>query len=364
MPLILIIDDDTGSLDTYSCALESVGHCVEKAEDGVSGLGMARNLRPDLVLCDINLPGMNGWALLKELRDDPDLANTQFVFITGNERDNKPRLGMERGADDFLQKPFGFDQLVNCVQARLGRARLARLVTDSALEELRTSLRSSLPHEIFTPLGGIISVADLLLQDLRATPIEEIEELVGHIHDSALRLHRTLRNYLFALDLSELRGSNPEPKMLPPADLHDLLRRSAEIAVQRHKREQDLELSFSRTGVSCNAIDLQLIVEELVDNACSFSSVGSKIKVGLDAAGTLVVHDSGRGMTPEQIRKIGLFRQFDRNQFEQQGLGLGCYLVQVLCERSAIQFHLKSAPGAGTSAALSFPQTSTESAGQ
>lgn len=134
MPLILIIEDDKGTLDSYALASETAEYEVIKAVNGTEGLELARRQRPDLIISDINLPGMDGWNLLKTIRTDENLANVQFVLITGNLRDNRSREGMERGADDFLRKPFNFDQLVGCVTARLERAQLINRTASKAVD--------------------------------------------------------------------------------------------------------------------------------------------------------------------------------------------------------------------------------------
>jgi signal transduction histidine kinase len=99
-------------------------------------------------------------------------------------------------------------------------------------------------------------------------------------------------------------------------------------------------------------------VEELVDNACKFSRQGTSIEVTLNAIGELTVADKGRGMTVEEITRIGLFRQFERKKHEQQGLGLGLVLVQKLAARANAEFRVDSEPGQGTRAIVRFAKAS------
>jgi len=100
------------------------------------------------------------------------------------------------------------------------------------------------------------------------------------------------------------------------------------------------------------------IVSELVDNALKFSEAGQPVKVSVVAPGrrvTLTVADAGRGMTPDQIREVGAFGQFNRAVFEQQGSGLGLVLVKGIIEASGGAFDLRSAPGAGTTVSATWP---------
>ncbi len=97
------------------------------------------------------------------------------------------------------------------------------------------------------------------------------------------------------------------------------------------------------------------IVEELVDNAFKFSRQGSSVSVELASDRRLVVTDQGRGMTPDEVERIGAFQQFDRKKYEQQGLGLGLILVQKMCALNRATFALESNPGRGTRAEVAFP---------
>ena len=246
MKTILVIEDDAPSLATYSLALETAGHRVLRAPDGLAGVALAREHAPDLVLCDIDLPGLNGWEVLRAIRDDSVLADTQFVFMTGHLRAHTPRAGMERGADDFLEKPFGVAALLACVDARLRRAALARRLGERALGELRATLHSNLPHELFTPLASIIGLVEVMRQDPAGASPAETAEFLGDIHRAAHRLHRTLRNYLFALELDS--PSAPTPPGAPPVETRRaaaVIQESAQVAALRHGREADLRLRLA-----------------------------------------------------------------------------------------------------------------------
>src|SRR5471030_1329480 len=111
------------------------------------------------------MPGNDGQAVLQQIRLDPELNTKQVVLMTGQTHLVTPRRGMELGADDFLVKPVSLGDLLRCVEARLQRAQIHWRVEDRMLTGLRTSLQSSLPHELFTPLGGIIGLADILCSD-------------------------------------------------------------------------------------------------------------------------------------------------------------------------------------------------------
>jgi DNA-binding NarL/FixJ family response regulator len=122
---ILVIEDDTKLRQHFIELLRLDGYEVLEARNGREGVECARRDPPDLVLCDITMPEMNGHRVLETLRAEPRTANLPFVFLTGwSERDDI-RTGMNLGADDYLTKPVVPDELLAAIRARLRRAETA-----------------------------------------------------------------------------------------------------------------------------------------------------------------------------------------------------------------------------------------------
>jgi len=363
---ILIIDDEEVALSMYGMALEHKNYRVLTATSGDAGLELARKNLPDLILTDIHMPGTNGRDVLQMLRADPELAAKQIVLMTGNPASLPPRLGMALGADDFLVKPFSLEELVECVGARLKRANVHWRVEDRALTTLRSTLGSTLPHEFLTPLAGILGLVEVLRDEVAVLSPEEIEDLLDDINRSGLRLHRTLKNYLFILDLQAASETTvPTETFLTVQDTTAAVLAGIESVMKRSKRRADLSVNLVEGQMAGRPAEITMIVEELVDNACNFSRKGTPVVVGLSAAGVLTVTDEGRGMAPGQVEHIGAFQQFDRKKYEQQGLGLGLVLVLKLVARCGGTFAVESELGKGTTARAIFktPAKTGRSAG-
>lgn len=355
MKTVLLIDDDKNVRMALGMALKHCGYRVIEAASGEAGLELARQQLPDLILTDITMPDMDGQAVLKHIRQDPALSNKQVVLMTGNPSKVSPRNGMEAGADDFLIKPVGLEDLNRCVEARLKRAQLHWRVEDRMLSELRSTLHSHLPHEFFTPLAGIIGLSDLLRSDLTSFSCKDMEDLLNDIHNSGLRLHRTLKNYLLMLDLQTASQEDERPpELLSPQVLQEHLLSGVQVAVARNGRTKDVIEQVKECEVVAYAGDISIMVEELVDNACSYSRHGTPITVDFSLAGVLTVTDAGRGMTSEEIAQIGAFQQFDSKKHAQQGLGLGLVLVQKLAAKCEAQFSIESHLSRGTQVKIAF----------
>ena len=356
MKTILLIDDERAMLTAFGMGLRQAGYHVLEADSGRAGIELARRFLPDLILTDINMPGGDGTTLLREIRQDPELQFKQVVLMTGRPDLVPPRRGMEAGADDFLVKPITLEALLSCVQARFDRAAVSWRVEDRMLAQWRASVPPNLPHEFFTPMAGIIGLMEILESGYEKFSPEEVKDIHRDVYQSALRLNRTLRNYLLIL---ELQGKPAEKAGRPssPSETETAVLAGIEEALRKNNRRGDVKAVVQGAALAVRAQDLSLVVEELVDNACKFSRQGTPVTVGF-AEGRLMVTDLGRGMTPEEIARIGAFHQFERKRQEQQGLGLGLVLVQNLVARADGKFSLESEPGAGSRAQIEFPLAS------
>jgi signal transduction histidine kinase len=353
---ILLIDDDVQVRRMFGLALRNAGYQVIDAENGVEGLALARQHLPDLILTDVHMPGGDGSTLLRDIRSDPALKEKQVVLMTGRPDLVTPRSGMEEGADDFLTKPVGVKELVNCVKARLRRASVSWRVEDQMIERLRSSVPSQLPHEFFTPIAGIIGLVEIVRDPNAGLGPAELQDIYTDVYDSALRLHRTLRNYLLILDLdnSQATESDQAPSPLSRVELERAMSEGVAEALRIHKRREDITLRVKPSAIEITPADLVHVVEELVHNACKFSRPGTPVEINLDSDGVLTVTDKGRGMDEKEISHIGAFQQFDRKKQEQQGLGLGLVLVQKLVAKNGAQFSIISKPGEGTTVRVVF----------
>jgi signal transduction histidine kinase len=354
MKTILLVDDDQQVRVMFKTALASNGYRVIEADSGVTGLEMARRHLPDLILSDVHMPGGDGSTLLHDIRHDPELRSKQVVLMTGRPDLATPRQGMEDGADDFLVKPVNLKALLSCMAARFSRASVSWRVEDQMLTRLRSSVPSQLPHEFFTPLAGIIGLMDILRSDFPKLAVKEVEDIHNDIYQSALRLQRTLRNYLLILDL-QTAASGPVPPPLSPRDVEEAIQNGVKETLRLNQRQEDVTLRVSACSIAVKPGDLSHLVEELVDNACKFSRQGTPVKLELTADGRMTIADQGRGLTAEEIGRIGAFQQFDRKKHEQQGLGLGLVLVQKLTALYGANFQINSRPGEGTQVEIAFP---------
>jgi len=119
---ILLIDDDTKLRRNCATLLRMEGFTPFEAANGKEGVDVALRELPQLIVCDINMPGMNGHEVLTHVRAAPATLRTPFIFLTGNSEMSDLRKGMNLGADDYLVKPLDPTQLLTAIRVRLKRA--------------------------------------------------------------------------------------------------------------------------------------------------------------------------------------------------------------------------------------------------
>lgn len=151
---MLVVDDDELIRDIVRVGLEAAGHEVVLAEDGVDALSRLDRTRCDLVLTDVQMPRMDGFQLIAELRSRPSTRDLPIVLMTALSEPEQVVRGMRVGADDYVRKPFDLDELVARVQTRLERPplnlsgliearRVGVLTPDGVSRELERELRRS-----------------------------------------------------------------------------------------------------------------------------------------------------------------------------------------------------------------------------
>src|SRR6266571_2869199 len=209
MKKILVIDDEAWLREMVQMALRQRDYEVIEAENGAVGLEKARKDLPDLILCDVNMGKMDGYATLSSLRNEATTATIPFILMTGLADNAGMRHGMELGADDYLPKPFTIDALYAAVEARLKKVQTVRKEAEKKLADLRDNISMMLPHELRTPLNGILAYGEILATDSATLPASEVAEMGQVIHDSGKRLERLIENFLIYAQL-ELLGTDPQ----------------------------------------------------------------------------------------------------------------------------------------------------------
>jgi signal transduction histidine kinase len=337
---ILVIAEDRAAIATIKAALvtEKVDWVVVDNPD--EGAIAAQTQLPDLLLYSVQTSYDAGLTCLEKMRAHSETVTIPFIFLLPETTPaTAHRHCMNAGADDCLVMPYSNAEMLTAIKGRLQQHQREEAYLVQRLEQLRHNLAVAIPHELHTPLQGIITSAELLSGYWNTLDEDDIIEITENIILSAKRLHELIQKFLLftQLDLvvnepNDFRhwyvGTTQQGKPF-------LTALATKVAAQYH-RSENLGLNACAAAIAVPEKWLKILVEELVDNAFKFSEghdqrdhsevrIVSKVQ---DDQWKLQIRDYGRGMTPEQVRQIGAYMQFDRSQYEQQGAGLGLAIAE------------------------------------
>ena len=118
---VLIIEDEKLIIVSTQMVLEAAGFRVESAVNGEEGISKAKSVRPDLVLLDIMMPGIDGWETLTRLKRDPETSSVPVIILTAREHSRDHQKSTEMGAADYFRKPFEPDELIELIQKHISQ---------------------------------------------------------------------------------------------------------------------------------------------------------------------------------------------------------------------------------------------------
>jgi signal transduction histidine kinase len=357
---VLVIEDDARWRTVIELQLQGAGHSVLTAADGLAGLALAAE-KPDVILCDVEMPRLNGYGVLEALHQQPGLSDIPFIFLTGKTARAEQRKGMVLGADDFLTKPFQSEELLASIRGVLAKRESLAQRLRHYTEEHQREISAPWAHELLTPLNGILGMASLLESEPGAISPAELRDMARSIQQSARRqqaLAQKLVRHFQLLQFGESGWNDPSAAVDAGGCLEDEVLGVAEQA----GRSSDLRLQSEPGLVRVSSYWMRTIVSELAENAFKFSRPGmlvvakGRIEDGLYR---IQIDDQGPGMSGEERLGIAAFRQFGRARLEQQGLGLGLAISQKIALLHRGSLGLEPGPGGmGLRVTLDLPLVS------
>lgn len=361
---ILVIDDDAGQRVLTRAALEAAGYAVTEAERGDTGLAIAKECIPDLLLLDVMMPGLDGFEVCEALRSDPLTAHIPVVLVTALEDTGSITRGFDAGATDFLTKPIVWPLLGYRVQFVLREAALRTELVAARNDAERAStaksvLLAGMGHELRTPLNAIIGFSAFLAMSLKDTIGQSDLEFIDDIHTSGEKLLDVINDVLEMANLEAGRTKLDETEI----DLHQLLKSVVTKNTETAAAKSVALLCDTERGeclIRGDHLLMKRCVDNLVSNAIKFTNQGA---VTISASVTenrcveIKIRDTGIGMTQEQLVLIlEPFTQADDSLARQyEGTGLGVSLAKAILELHGGFLLYDSEVGSGTTAKIVLP---------
>lgn len=364
MKKILVIDDAEFILESTTALLEFEGYEVKTAENGQIGFELSKEFKPDLILCDISMPIMDGFEVLEKIRSNHNTHRIPFIFLTAFNEKSNMREGMTKGADDYLVKPYTRDEIVSAINAQWKKYNLFENHVKSKVEQVGKSVTYALPHEFRTAINEIKGNAGIIYQESESLDTNEIKTLSHDIVQSVSRLSKITENYLLYIRLSniednedllkEIRSQETEEPFAVPYDIVNNI-------AAKYNRFDDFEVINETMGISISmsSENFFVIMNELSDNAFKFSKKGEKVLMTseiIDNEFVIKLSDNGIGIDENQISNIAALNQFNREKNEQQGVGLGLIIAKKMIELHNGKFEILVNGSIGkTEINLTFP---------
>ncbi len=366
-PRILVAEDHKPMQNAIRTILEEEGFEVLTADDGEEALRAMETFRPDLILADIMMPRMDGYALYEAVRARQEWVTIPFIFLTAKAEREDVLKGKAMGAEDYITKPFDPQELVVAIRSRLARTREIRQATEEEFDELKRQITTILGHELRTPLTYVTGYAELALDDLEALSAEELQEFLAGIKRGADRLTRLVNDLLLlirldtghtAAEFQKLATVRHDLGTVVERTVHQYERRAAEHGVVLEvEAEADLPPVLLCEPLFSDALG------RLIDNGIKFSLRDEKrVTVRTRARGDRVeisVIDRGIGIPAEEIpRLFERFRQVGRDRLEQQGVGVGLTIARELIRLHGGDVEVESTLGEGSTFTIWLPVAS------
>lgn len=349
---ILIIDDELNIRETINELLSLKNYETKTANNGEEALEILDTWSPDLIICDIMMPVMDGQVFQKIVQNSKYLSTIPFIFLTAKTEDNLMRNSFNEGADDFLTKPFKVDELLKVVESKI--IRFAKIKNANTLYAGDPRILS---HEINTPLYGILGSIDILMNDSYNLKQEDISSFYEGIKTSSERLNRTMKNIAL---LESLKNNKFETLNNEFSEIENVFENVlSRISVSHKKQKNRIVSQLTNSELAISKDNLNFILFELLDNALKFSPKNKKVviegSVFSDDYYQINIFDYGIGFKEEELKLIDATVQFNRDKREQQGLGLGLYITKSIIKKSNGIMSLSSRETEGTKISILLP---------
>jgi len=361
---ILVVDDEESMRDSCYQVLTKNGNRVETAKDGDSGLQKIREVKPDLVLVDLKMPGLSGMELLEKIEDiDPNIVS---VVITGYATIESAVEAMKRNAYDFLPKPFTPDQLRIVTSRGLERRRLtlesARLQREK--EIMRENFVTLASHQLRSPLASAKQYLAVILAGFAGDVADKQKQMMEKASEYIDGLLQLINDWL---DMSRIEAGKLVAEFEPVA-IDTILSESVELMKPlAEAKDVTLEtyLRDDRATVQGNRETLKQAFTNLLSNAINYNKEGGTVTVSTteqDNCLVVEVADTGVGISQENLSFI--FDQFFRVKAKETrgitGSGLGLPIVKRIIEAHNGSIKVVSELGEGTTFSIFLPKPGAE----
>ncbi|UCC39569.1 MAG: response regulator [Candidatus Aminicenantes bacterium] len=359
-PVILVIDDEESMRDSCCQILMKKGLRSETAEDGSVGIEKIKEIKPDLTLIDLKMPGINGMEVLKKAKEiDPSMI---AVVITGYATVDSAVEAMKRGAYDFLPKPFTPEELRIIINRGLEKKRLIQEAESLRREKklIEENFITMVSHQLRSPIVAILQYFEVMLAEMAGEVSEKQKEMLTRASE---RLEELLNLISDWLDVARLDSGQIVDKF-KPLSLKKILKKLIEdmhSLAKQHDVSLELRPSSENDIVQGDEETLEQVFSNLITNAIRYNKPKGRVLVRIKENKDFVVsevQDTGIGIAKKHLPLI--FDQFYRvsrkGDRKMKGTGLGLSIAKKIVDAHGGSILVSSERGKGSIFSVLLPK--------
>ncbi len=354
---LLVVDDNEMNRDMLSRRLKREGYQVDVAEDGTQTLDLIHTNAFDLILLDVEMPGLSGFEVLQRIRQNHSLAELPVIMATARDSSSDIIAGFKLGANDYVTKPIDFPVLLVRLQTQLQL---------KALTQLKDEFLQMASHDLKNPLANVLMSVYLIRQVVTPGKVmtEDMYETLALITRQGKTMERIITDFL---DFQAIQDGRLVLNQ-KATDLNTLAQHvagaNADYA-QSKGMTLNLALEESLPPLLTDAARLEQVIQNFVGNAIKFCSFGATVTVSThrqEQSALLEVSDSGPGLTDADLEQV--FAKYARLSNKPTGgeksSGLGLAICQQIIELHGGAVGVRNNPGRGATFWFTLPLVSSE----
>ena len=370
-PTVLVVDDNPTNLQVLLESLRQTGVKILVARSGESAIQQAEYGKPDVILLDVMMPGMDGFETCRRLKTRETFKDVPVIFMTALTETSDKVKGFQVGGVDYITKPLHHEEVLARVSTHLTMRQMRQQLQEQhlLLQEKHAQLQainaskdkffSIISHDLRSPLSAVLTGLRMLTDSKNGLSGDEQQEIICDARDTTERLYALLENLL-----SWARIQRGVMEFAPrPLDMRPLLDQNARLfaANAAQKRIAICQTVTEPILICADRAMVDAVIRNLLSNALKFTEAHGTITISAsqgDAAVEVAIADTGVGMSAETLAK--LFRldvRYDQpGTAGEKGTGLGLNVCKEFVEKNNGTISVESVPGTGTMFCLRFPK--------
>jgi len=372
--IVLLVDDNPTNLGVLFNSLSDLGFKILVAQDGESAIAQVNYLRPDIILLDVMMPGIDGFETCRRLKASGDTHDIPVIFMTALSETVDKVKGFEAGAVDYITKPFQPEEVLARINAHLAIQQLQRQLQqqnqrlqqeicdrEQAEQALKVVLHA-VSHDLRNPVTGMLMVLTNLLKsgccpmspnppsvNVDATTVTVPRTILERMTESGDR-QLSLINSLLEAHTLETQGIALHREPVQLQDLFQRVIQEMQPLLLKNRATLTNHITMSLPLVNADPAQLWRVIENLLSNALKHNPPGLSLVVNAEVRDDhvrCIVEDDGVGISSEQADKLFELYRRGANARNTHGLGLGLYLCRQIIRAHRGDIGVYSAPDKG-----------------